>query len=158
MLGLVDADGHYNFGYFEEAPTRALVRLSGATEEARRRVVQWSTLLSSTSATAAAKLITKAVRLSMETIYKKKTGRKLPLEHQASDQLLGKAFKKVSDGYASFFGLREMVPFLVDDDTRLFSQTKSASRTTVRSLSKTSRKSRSRPRASIGRRRWRPTQ
>ena len=125
-LGLLtgDGDGVYQYGFFEEAATRALVRLSGATEEARRRVQQRSALLSSASATAAAHLITKAVRLSMETVYKQKTGRKPPLERQGSDQFLGKCFKKVSDGYVPYFGLSEMVPFLLDDDTRLVSKTK----------------------------------
>ena len=125
-LGLLSGDGEgvYEFGYFKEAATRALVRLSGATEEARRKVQQRSALLSSSSATAAANLITKAVSLSMETVYKQKVGRKPPLDRQGSDQLLGKAFKKVSDGYVPYFGLSEMVPFLLDEDTRLVSKTK----------------------------------
>ena len=78
-LGLLtgDGDGVYQFGYTMETATRALVRLSGATEEARRRVVQRSALLSSTSTTAAANLISEAVRQNMELIYKERARTKL---------------------------------------------------------------------------------
>ena len=97
-LGLLTGagDGEYQFGYTKEDATRALVRLSGATEEARRRMKQRYELLSTSSSTSAAYLFTKAVRSSMETVYpqRSKTGRKPPLRNQGRDQFLARLSKR----------------------------------------------------------------
>ena len=120
-LGLItgEGEGQYQYGYDPESTTRALVRLSSATEDARRRVAQRAELLTATSSTAAADLITKPVRASMEKLYRDKAHRTVPLERQGSDQFLGKAFKQISNGYVPYFSLTEMVPFLPDSEATI---------------------------------------
>jgi len=98
------------------------IRLGNAVEEAQARMKQRRDIRRDTSGTIPAKIIVDTMdRQNMERAYGvHNNGSRPPLSEQLNDTCLGLQFKEVAAGRVGFIVTRQMVPYLPDDDIKVF--------------------------------------